>query len=221
MKDLENAKRRFCAAFISPLRMNKEKSGFSDILYKVIEECTFVHMFDIDYTVPPNSCINDISQFFDFLIYNISKLDRMVESMFEQVSASLSHSISRADILAALSLCKRISLPKSAVVESLYTSLYQKHALILDSIFSSCLEKERCLFFIFSPVFPKEILVLLSYKSAWISALQTVGSFASFSELDMIIFLSGYVYLFKTKNPFGDRLDENLDDKRIYILYYA
>lgn len=194
----------------------------SDILSRVIQECSFVHIFDIPYDVINYSSLNDICQFFDFVIYNISKLDHYVLQTFDDIFPHIKNkSLSRSDIIMSLSICKTLYMPKTTETENIYTGFYEKHKQLIDAIFSSCVDKEKCLFFIFSPVFPKEILALVSYKSDWIQMLKTRDNFSNFSELDLLIFLSGYVYLFKTQNPFADRLNENLDHKKLYFVFYA
>lgn len=200
--------------------------GLKQIFFKVIEECSFIHLMDVELFLPHGSAHNDITSFFDFCLYNISNYDRHVLSTFDSLQSGPipgnKTSVCVSDIQRAISLCKTLSIPRDPHVESLYTSIYQKHAKLLDSILDCCATKEKSLFFIFSPSFPDDILMLLSYRQQWIDAFSFEGNpFEGFSDFDMIVFLSGYTYLFKTKNPFKNTLNESLDSGKLYILYYG
>lgn len=200
--------------------------GIKDIFFHVIESCSFVHLLDVDLVIPDYYTINDITKFFDFCLYHISKYDNHVLSAFEtldtQVSFSNKTAVVLGDIEKAVSVCKGLAMPKSRDIEQTFTHIYEKHAKLLDGIFECCATKDKSLFFIFSPAFPQDILMLISYRQVWLDLFGSEANpFREFSDLDMIVFLSGYVYLFKTKNPFTDTLNKDLDANKLYILYYG
>jgi hypothetical protein len=88
-------------------------------------------------------------------------------------------------------------------------------------MFETCCNRDKCLFFVFCPNFPDDILLLLSYKEKWTETLRKNISLSDLKELDLIIFLSGYTYIFKSKNIFNNVLNNSLDQNKIYFLYYA
>lgn len=193
----------------------------NEIFLDTIEECNFVHMIDIEFPMPNHYRFNDMLKFFDYYIYNISKFDNVLMHEYEDLSQNYELNIKKNDLLQAAGFLKKISMPLDSDTENIFVFTYEKHKKILDDIMSICLSRGKSVYFIFSPNFPDDLIILMSYKERWLNTVKQNISFENFSELDVLIFLSGYIYLFKSKNVFRDVLNADLDSKKIYILFYV
>ena len=196
-------------------------TSINKIILETIDSTEFIHLFDIDFPVPPEYNFGDITKFFDYCLFNISPIDRCVMEIYQELEKEYEMNIKKTDIKFANSLMKSFTIPKEKEVEELYISLYTKHKNILENMFETCCNRDKCLFFVFCPNFPEDILLLLSYKDQWTETLKKNISLSDLKELDLIIFLSGYTYIFKSKNIFNNVLNNSLDQNKIYFLYYA
>lgn len=191
------------------------------IIMETIENTEFVHMFDFEFQVFVDYTFDDITKFFDYCLYNISKIDHNVIENYNQICQEYHLNIKLQEIKFANALMKSITIPKNTDIENLYMDIYNKHINVLENMFNTCCSLGKCVFFIFCPNFPNDILLIISYKDKWIDTIKKNISLSDLKELDLIIFLSGYTYIFKSKNIFNNILNSSLENNRIYILYYA
>jgi hypothetical protein len=196
-------------------------SIINKIILETIETTEFIHLFDIEFPVPSDYTFNDITLFFDYCLFNISKIDHYVMETFGVISREYETNIRLSDIQLANSLMKSLTIPKDKDIEEIYMRLYTRHKNILSNMFHTCCTAGKCMFFIFCPSFPDDVLLAVCYKDKWIDTLKNNISLSDLKELDIIIFLSGYTYIFKSKNIFNNVLNQSLDKNKIYFLYYA
>lgn len=196
-------------------------SFVNDLILHVIDKTQFVHLFEISISLPDTEQFNDIVKFFDYYIYHISKIDELILQDFRDLSSEYELNVKESEIRSGIYIMKSMALPHDKQIEEKYMAIYMKHKSQLDSIFTGIQMNEKCIFYIYLPKFKNDIIILVSYKEKWLDFIKTNQNFGTLTEIDFIIFFSGYVYVFKSKNPFQNIFSQVDSDNKLFIMYYA
>lgn len=194
----------------------------NEIILDTIENTNFVHMIELDSIyIDDNYKYTDIIKFFDYLIYHVLKIDELMIKDFKDLSELFEMNVKLNQVESCLYVMKSFSLPNEKMIENKFIEIYNNNKYKLDCLFMAVQNNDKCIFYIYIPKYPDDILILTCYKNRWLEILKNNENMSKFSDMDILVFLSGYVYLFRSKNPFKNIFKNEVNENKIYMLFYA
>jgi hypothetical protein len=140
---------------------------------------------------------------------------------FKDLSELFEMNVKLNQVESCLYVMKSFSLPNEKMIENKFIEIYNNNKYKLDCLFMAVQNNDKCIFYIYIPKYPDDILILTCYKNRWLEILKNNENMSKFSDMDILVFLSGYVYLFRSKNPFKNIFKNEVNENKIYMLFYA
>lgn len=165
----------------------------------------------------------EIVQFFDYLLYHVSKYDENLLREIQENKEINNLYISETELSVGIKLLKTLSMPKKSEIEQVFIQIYNKQQKYMDAMMSIIQHTDQCAFFIIHPKFPKECLYIINYKKKWLEFfnIENENKKVDISEVDFLILLSGPVYVFKSENLFQKIIEPVMQNNHLYILFYS
>lgn len=188
------------------------------LISEYLQECKFVSITDISLeSTNAHMNLKDMMTFFDYILYNVCDYENNVLNVFHETENKVD-TITSELVLRSQKIIKKIS-SKFVKSQDEYIYFYEKYKRYIQSIFDILYERDDGMFFISNVNDSENMICIFNYKSYWKRMIQNQDSFENFSDLEMILFLSGYIYIFQTKNIMGKHTFEGIRDN-IIIVYY-
>ena len=188
------------------------------LISEYLQECKFVSITDISLeSTDAHMNLKDMMTFFDYILYNVCDYENNVLNVFHETENKVD-TITSELVLRSQKIIKKIS-SKFVKSQGEYIYFYEKYKRYIQSIFDILYERDDGMFFISNVNDSENMICIFNYKSYWKRMIQNQNSFENFSDLEMILFLSGYIYIFQTKNIMGKHTFEGIRDN-IIIVYY-
>jgi hypothetical protein len=188
------------------------------IISEYLNESKFVSITDISLDSSDRIMnLKEMMNFFDFVLYHRCNYEQNVMENYLQIETPLD-TITPDLIQRCQNIIKKISLKNTITKHAEYSHFYEKYKRYIQSIFDILYEKDDGIFFISNVNDTENMMCIFNYKSMWRTILQNQESMDKFTDLDMIMMLSGYIYIFQTKNIMGRHFDGIQDS--IIIVYY-
>lgn len=188
------------------------------IISEYLQDCKFVSITDISLeSTDAHMNLKDMMTFFDYILYNVCDYENNVLNVFHETENKVD-TITSELVLRSQKIIKKIS-SKFVKSQDEYIYFYEKYNRYIQSIFDILYERDDGMFFISNVNDSENMICIFNYKSYWKRMIQNQNSFENFSDLEMILFLSGYIYIFQTKNIMGKHTFEGIRDN-IIIVYY-
>lgn len=196
--------------------------SLNQVILDSISNMDFKTVTDIKLDFAIND-FGEIVQFFDYLLYHISKYDENFLREIEENNQENNLYVSKTELSVGIKLLKRLSMPKNSEVESYFIQIYNKQQKYMDAMMSILQQNDQCAFFVIHPKFPKECLYIINYRKKWFEFFnkENENKTSSISEVDFLILLSGPIYVFKSDNLFKKILEPVMQNNYLYILYYS
>lgn len=188
------------------------------LISEYLQECKFVSITDVTLeSTDGHMNIKEMMTFFDYILYNVCDYENNVLNVFHETKNKVD-TITSELVLRSQKIIKKIS-SKFVKSQGEYIYFYEKYKRYIQSIFDILYERDDGMFFISNVNDSENMICIFNYKSYWKRMIQNQNSFENFSDLEMILFLSGYIYIFQTKNIMGKHTFEGIRDN-IIIVYY-
>lgn len=198
------------------------ENSLNHLILESISNMNFKTITDIKLDFYIND-FGEIVQFFDYLLYHISKYDENLLREIEENKEINNLYVSETELSVGMKLLKTLSMPKKTEVETKFIQIYNKQQKYMDAMMSIIQQNTQCAFFVVHPNFPQECLYIINYKKKWLDFFkaENENKTENISEVDFLILLSGPVYVFKSDNVFQKILEPIMQHNYLYILYYC